>query len=86
MLCLPFQVGVHIIKAVVFSQVNQDPRGTATLTGSTEAAVADPSAGRAQPLLHTRTKSVTAHTIKCGNSSAVQTLTGLSRASRTSSP
>lgn len=45
-----FQVGVHIIEAMIFSQVNQHSCGTATVSGPTEAAVADPSAWRTLPL------------------------------------
>lgn len=51
MLQSPFQIGVHIVKAMIFSQVNQHSRSTATVSGPTEAAVTDPSARRAQPLL-----------------------------------
>lgn len=58
MLLSPFQVCVHVIKAVIFSQVNQHSCGTATISGPTEAAVADPSAWRALPLLPETKKSV----------------------------
>lgn len=51
MLQWPFQVGVHIVIAVVFRQVNQHPRSTAAFSGTAEAAVADPSAWRTLPLL-----------------------------------
>jgi len=51
MLQSPFQVGVHIVKSLVFCQVHQHSCGTATISGPTEAAVTDPSAWRAQPLL-----------------------------------
>lgn len=47
----PFQVGVNIIKAVIFSQINQHSCSTATISGPTEAAVTDPSAWWALPLL-----------------------------------
>lgn len=52
-LLLPFQVGVHIIKAMIFSQINQHSRSTASVSGPTEAAVTDPSAWRTLPLLTT---------------------------------
>lgn len=58
MLQSPFQVGMHIIIAVIFSQVNQHSCGAATVSGPTEAAVADPSAWRALPLLPETMKSV----------------------------
>ncbi len=71
MLQSPFQVGVHVIKAVVFSQVNQHSCGAATVSGPTEAAVADPSAWRALPLLPEAIKSVRLaqhkNVIKCEN-------------------
>lgn len=41
---------MHIIIAVIFSEVHQHSCGTATISGSAEAAVADPSAGWALPL------------------------------------
>lgn len=47
----PFQVGVHVIESMVLRQVHQHSRGTAAVSGPTEAAVADPSARRTQPLL-----------------------------------
>lgn len=65
MLLSPSQVGMHIIKAVIFSQVNQHSCSTATVSGSTEAAVADPSAWRALPLLIMREQSSQVrHTLK----------------------
>lgn len=42
---------MDVVVAVVFSQVDQDSSGTTTLSGSTEAAVTDPSARRTLPLL-----------------------------------
>lgn len=45
-----FQVGVHIVKAVVFGQVHQHSRRTAAFSGPAEAAVTDPSAWWALPL------------------------------------
>lgn len=42
---------MDVVIAVVFSQVDQDSSGTTTLSGSTEAAVTDPSARRTLPLL-----------------------------------
>lgn len=50
---------MHVIEAVIFRQVNQHPCGTSTFSGTTEAAVADPSARRALPLLSVRLKLVT---------------------------
>lgn len=50
---------MYIVEAVIFSQVNQHPCGTATFSGTTEAAVTDPSARRALPLLPMRLKLVT---------------------------
>lgn len=47
----PFQVGVHIIVAMKFSQVNQHSCSAATVSGPTEAAVTDASAWRTLPLL-----------------------------------
>lgn len=47
----PFQVGVHIVKAVVFGQVHQHSRRAAAFSGPAEAAVTDPSAWWALPLL-----------------------------------
>lgn len=47
----PVQVGVHIVIAMIFGQVNQHSRGTAAVSGPTEAAVTDASARRALPLL-----------------------------------
>lgn len=44
------QVSVHIIIAMIFSQVNQHSCSTATVSGPTEAAVTDPSAWRTLPL------------------------------------
>lgn len=45
-----FQVGMDIVIAVIFRQVDQHSCGTAPLSGSAKAAVADPSAWRAEPL------------------------------------
>lgn len=42
---------MHIIIAMIFSQVDQHARSTAAISGPTEAAVADPSTRRAIPLL-----------------------------------
>lgn len=46
-----FQVGVHVIVAVVLSQVDQNSCGAAARSGPTEAAVTDAPARRAPPLL-----------------------------------
>lgn len=51
MLRLPFEVGMYIIKAMIFRQVNQHSSSTAAFSCATEAAVADPSARRALPVL-----------------------------------
>lgn len=52
---------MDVVVAVVFSQVDQDSSGTTTLSGSTEAAVTDPSACRTLPLLqHTKASSTKA--------------------------
>lgn len=51
MLHSPVQIGVHVIVTMVFSQVNQNPCGTAAITCPAEAAVAYPSAWWALPLL-----------------------------------
>lgn len=45
-----FQVGVHIIIAMVLCKVDQHSCGTAAFSGPTEAAITDPSARRAPPL------------------------------------
>ncbi len=47
----PLQVGVHVIKSMIFSQIHQHSCSTAAVSGPTEAAVTDPSAWRALPLL-----------------------------------
>ena len=48
---LPLQVGVGVVEAVELGQVHQHAGGTAAIPRPAEAAVADPSAGRALPLL-----------------------------------
>lgn len=82
------QVGVHVIIAVKFSQVNQYSRSTAAIPGPTEAAVADPSARWAQPLLNrdaeiSQTRPTTHDQMPI---KPFRLLTEFSRASRTSSP
>lgn len=51
MLHSPVQISMHVIIAIIFSQVNQNPCSTAAISGPTEAAVTDPSAWWALPLL-----------------------------------
>lgn len=43
---------MHVVKAVVFGQINQHSRGTAAFSCTTEAAVTDPSAWGAHPVLY----------------------------------
>lgn len=52
------QVGVHIVIAVIFGQVNQDSCSAAAISGPAEAAVADAPARRAPPLLRGETRAV----------------------------
>lgn len=47
----PVQVGVHVVVALELGQVDQNSGGAAAVSGPAEAAVADASAGRTQPLL-----------------------------------
>lgn len=55
------QVGVHIVITMIFGQVNQDPRSAAAIPGPAEAAVADPPARRAAPLLAENIRRVAFH-------------------------
>lgn len=49
---------MHVVVAVILGKVDQNPGGTAAVSGSAEAAVADASAGRTQPLLWEDTHTV----------------------------
>lgn len=50
----PLQVFLNVIVAVELGQVDEDPCGTAAVPLPAVAAVADPAAGRAHPVLEER--------------------------------